>query len=258
MIAPVLRQTRVLGVPVTCFSSYDHAVHTIMGRIQEGEKTFCIAINPEKVCFARGDDGFASILSRGHVHICDGIGTRVAVRLLKGWRIPRITGVRLFFSLLDAAESAGSRVFLFGATPEINDAAYERIREIHPRLQIAGRLHGYHKDDAQIVRQINASGAHMLFVALGSPRQERWIGEHLNALHVPFCMGVGGSFDILSGRVKRAPEIFQRTGTEFLYRLVCQPQRWRRQSVLPGFALRALAEALSTRGLKAFLSSPRT
>ena len=123
-------------------------------------------------------------------------------------------------------------------------------------MQVAGRLDGFQKDDCEVVRQINASRPDMLFAALGSPRQEKWLAEHLDTLNVPFCMGVGGSFDILSGRVKRAPEIFQRTGTEFLYRLICEPRRWRRQSVLPGFALRTLAEAFSTRGLKAFTSNP--
>ncbi len=255
MTAPTARQTAVLGVPITCFRSYDHAIQTILGRIQEGRKTFCIAINPEKVCFCRRDRTFASIVRRGNVHICDGVGTCAAVRFLNGWRIPRITGVKLFFELLNAAEDADMRVFLFGATPETNDAAYERLRERYPRLQVAGRLHGYHKNDNDIVRQINASGAHMLFVALGSPRQERWVAEHWDKIDVPFCMGVGGSFDILSDRVKRAPEICQRTGTEFLYRLVCEPWRWRRQSVLPGFAMRVLAEAISARGLKVFMGS---
>jgi len=255
MIAPVVRQTEVLGIPITCFNSYEHAVHTIVERIQEGRKTFCIAINPEKVCFCHGDRAFASIVRRGHVYICDGVGTCAAVRLLRGWRIPRVTGVKLFFALLGAAENAGLRVFLFGAKPGTNDAAYEKLRKEHPKLQIAGRLDGYHRDDAQIVRQINASGAHMLFAALGSPRQERWLGEHLDMLEVPFCMGVGGSFDILSGRVKRAPEVFQRTGTEFLYRLICEPWRWRRQSVLPRFAMSVLSEAISTRGLKLFTTS---
>jgi len=258
MIASATKQTEVLGVPITCFDSYDHAVQTIVDRIWASTKTFCIAINPEKVCFAQTDETLASIIRRGNMHICDGIGTCAAVRFLRGWRIPRITGVKLFFALLQAAEEAGLRVFLFGATPETNDAAYERICEKYPRLQIAGRLHGYHKDHGAIVRQINASAADMLFVALGSPRQERWLGEHLDRLEVPFCMGVGGSLDILSGRVKRAPEIFQRTGTEFLYRLVCEPWRWRRQSVLPGFAVRALAQALCTRGLRAFTASRET
>ncbi len=255
MTAAEVRRTEVLGVPITCFRSYDQAVATIVDRIQGGRKTFCIAINPEKVCFALEDEAFTSILRRGHVHICDGVGTCAAVRLLQGWRIPRITGVNLFFALLQAAEEVGLRVFLFGASPETNEAAGEKLRDRHPHVQIAGRLHGYLKDHGEVVRQINASGAHMLFAALGSPRQEWWLGEHLEALQVPFCMGVGGSFDILGGRVKRSPEILQRTGLEFLYRLLCEPRRWRRQAVLPGFALRVLARAFATRGLGVFIKT---
>ena len=135
--------------------------------------------------------------------------------------------------------------------------AAEILRERHPRLRIAGRCDGYFKDSAEVVHQINASGAHMLFAALGSPRQERWLSENLDAISTPFCMGVGGSLDVLTGNIKRAPQFFQKTGTEFLYRLLCEPKRWRRQSVLPGFAVRVLDEAVKKRGLKALISSQR-
>ena len=134
MTALEVRRTEVLGVPLTCFQSYDQAVATIVNRIQSGQKTLCLAINPEKVCFCLEDEAFASIIHRGHVHICDGVGTCAAVRLLQGWRIPRITGVNLFFALLQAAEEASLRVFLFGATPETNEAAGEKLRDEHPHL----------------------------------------------------------------------------------------------------------------------------
>ena len=255
MAALTIKTTEVLGIPITCFCSYDHAAESVVRRIREGRKTFCIVINPEKACFARGDPTFENVVRKADMHICDGIGIALAVRWITGWRIPRITGVGLFFKLVKTAEKEGLRLFLLGAKPEVNRKASEVLRERYPKLRIAGRHDGYFKDAAEVVRQINASGAHMLFAALGSPRQERWLSEHLDALDVPFCMGVGGSFDILTGNVKRAPEFFQRTGTEFLYRLICEPRRWRRQSVLPSFALRVLMQAFSTRGLKALISS---
>jgi N-acetylglucosaminyldiphosphoundecaprenol N-acetyl-beta-D-mannosaminyltransferase len=252
-----IKYADVLGVPVTCFCSYDHATSAIVDRIRRKEKTLCVAINPEKVCFARNDAAFGSIIRKAHIHICDGIGAAVAVRWITGWRIPRVTGVKLFIELVETAEREKLSVFLLGAKPQVNECAAEVLRERYPHLQIAGRCDGYFKDSAEVVRQINASGAHMLFTAMGSPRQERWLSENLDAISTPFCMGVGGSLDVLTGNIKRAPGFFQKTGTEFLYRLLCEPKRWRRQSVLPGFAVRVLDEAVKKRGLKALISSKR-
>ena len=206
-----------------------------------------MAINPEKVCFARKDPSFGRIVRKANVHICDGIGTALAVRLLERRRIPRVTGVGLFFGLLAAAEREGLSVFLLGAKPETNEKAVAVLRSRYPNLKIAGRRHGYFDDSGDVVDEINASGADFLFAALGSPRQERWLDANVAGLNVPVCMGVGGSFDILSGHVKRAPALCQKTGTEFLYRLVCEPRRWRRQLVLPSFGLRVLWEALVAR-----------
>jgi N-acetylglucosaminyldiphosphoundecaprenol N-acetyl-beta-D-mannosaminyltransferase len=152
--------------------------------------------------------------------------------------------------LLAAAEREKLRIFLLGAKPETNHKACEMINRQYPNLQIAGSQHGYFVSDADAIEEINRSGADILFAALGSPRQERWLGAHLDSLEVPFCMGVGGSLDVLTGTVKRAPMLCQRTGTEFLYRLVCEPWRWRRQSVLPGFGLRVLLAAVTNRGLR--------
>ncbi|MBE0534670.1 MAG: WecB/TagA/CpsF family glycosyltransferase [Phycisphaerae bacterium] len=252
-----VRHTSVLGVPVTCFCSYDHATEYIVDRIRRKNKTLCIAINPEKVRFARGDAAFGAIVRDAHVHICDGIGAAIAVQWITGWRIPRVTGVRLFYELVKTAEREGLSVFLLGAKPQVNERAAEVLREKHPALRIAGMQDGYFKDADEVVRQINASGADLLFAAMGSPRQEQWLTEHSDALEVPFRMGVGGSFDVLTGRVKRAPAFFQRTGTEFLYRLICEPKRWRRQCKLPGFAARVAIEAVRERGIRAFILSRR-
>ena len=255
MRASPARRTEVLGVPLTCFPSHEDAAAAIVRRIREHKKTFCIAINPEKVCLARKDRPFGDLVRRGHVHICDGMGAALAVRLIQGWRIPRITGVGLFLQLVATAEQEGLKIYLLGAKPQINEKACAVLREQHPNLLIAGRHHGYFEDASAVVEHINDTGADMLFAALGSPRQERWLDEHLDAIQAPFCMGVGGSFDVLAGHVKRAPEFFQRTGTEFLYRLLREPWRWRRQSVLLAFGLKVLVNAFASRGPKALVSS---
>ncbi|UCG56693.1 MAG: WecB/TagA/CpsF family glycosyltransferase, partial [Phycisphaerales bacterium] len=97
--------------------------------------------------------------------------------------------------------------------------------------------HGYFSDNDAVIKQINDSCADMVFIAMGSPRQEIWLAEHRDRIDAPYCMGVGGSFDVLSGSVRRAPRLFCSTGTEWLYRLVTEPHRFRRQKVLPLFAL---------------------
>ncbi|HOC61596.1 MAG: WecB/TagA/CpsF family glycosyltransferase [Sedimentisphaerales bacterium] len=231
-------------------------LHTIRNR----EKTYCVAINPEKVCLAREDAGFEEIVKKATFHICDGAGTAAAVRILWGLKIPRVTGVDLFLRMLQLAEEEDLGVFLFGACPETIRRAREKLREKHPRLRCVGYRDGYFddRDCESIVEQINASKADMLFIALGSPKQERWIARHRAQLLVPFCMGVGGSFDVLSGHVKRAPWVFRRTGTEWLYRLARQPSRWRRQIALLRFAASVLKQRARPQVLPENAGSDRT
>jgi len=208
-----------------------------------------VAINPEKVCYARGDATFHDIVRGATFHICDGSGTAAAVRILWGVSIPRITGIDLFLRLLALAEEEKLGVFLLGTRPETIRLARDALLRMHPRLRCAGCRDGYFRDDESpsIVEEINASKADMLFVALGSPKQERWIARYRSQLEAPFCMGVGGSFDVLSGRVMRAPRVFRSTGTEWLYRLAREPSRWRRQRALFGFALDVLKQRFRPR-----------
>lgn len=236
----------VLGVPVTCFQSATHAAAYIMQTVKEREKTYCVAVNPEKICFARRDAVLHDIVKKATFHICDGVGTAAAVRMLWGVKIPRVTGVGLFLRMLVLAEEESLAVYLLGARPETVKQAHEMLCRKHPKLRCAGYRDGYfhEKESASIVREINASRADLLFVAMGSPTQEHWIARYRSQLEVPFCMGVGGSFDVLSGHVKRAPGVFRRTGTEWLYRLVKQPSRWRRQTALWRFAVGVLGSRI--------------
>ena len=127
--------------------------------------------------------------------------------------------------------------FLTRANTVPDAQASENLKQRYPGLRIVGRQDGYFEDSAEVVDAINASRADLLFVALGSPRQEMWISEHRQAIDAPFVMGVGGTLDVISGKAKRAPKIFQKTGTEFLFRLLTDPRRWRRYLTLLGFML---------------------
>ncbi len=151
----------------------------------------------------------------------------------------------MFLRIVPHAAKKGWGVFLLGASPESNAEACAKLQEAYPDLRIVGHQDGYFKDSAQVVSHINSSGADLLFVAMGSPTQEYWIAEHREKINAPFCMGVGGSFDVVSGTIRRAPAIFRRTGTEWLFQLVTEPhKRFRRQTVYVPFMLRVLSKRL--------------
>jgi N-acetylglucosaminyldiphosphoundecaprenol N-acetyl-beta-D-mannosaminyltransferase len=232
----------ILGVRITPFDSYSQAIECVLSRINTGKETFCVAINPEKIYRAQKDNKAMDLINTANLHLCDGIGTAIAMKILYGRTIVRITGIQFFLDLIAKVEKKGLKVFLLGASPKSNEGAFQKLIEKHPHLQIVGRQDGYFKDSQAIVQKINDSGADLLFVAMGSPKQEFWVAKYRETITAPFCMGVGGSFDVISGCVKWAPKIFRKTGTEFLYRLITSPKRWRRQLVLPKFVLMVLKE----------------
>ena len=225
----------IMGVSVTPFASYQQAIDCVAAGIRERSQKCAVAINPEKIMHAKRDSVLRSALNGFEVGICDGVGVAIAARLLYGRRLRRCTGVDLFLELVRVASVEGWSVFLYGASPESNEGARAALLDMYPTLRIAGTQHGYETDDPSLVARINESKAELLFVALGSPKQEYWIARNRASLAVPFCMGVGGSFDVLSGKAKRAPRFFRRTGTEFLFRLMLQPARLVRQTALPLF-----------------------
>ncbi|MBN1126153.1 MAG: WecB/TagA/CpsF family glycosyltransferase [Sedimentisphaerales bacterium] len=245
-----LRRIDLFGVPVTALESYRYAEDRIVERIKSHIKTFCVAVNPEKIYRSQRDNELMRLINSADFHLCDGIGALVAAHLLSNQKIGRVTGVQLFLNLMARAEKEGLKVFLLGAKPEVNEGAFLKLKQKHPRLQIVGRQDGYFKDDSEVVRIINKSGADMLFVAMGSPCQEKWINRHRSQINAPYCMGVGGTFDVVSGFVKWAPKIFRATGTEWFYRLCTEPKRFKRQLVLPKFALMVLFAKLTGRRRK--------
>jgi len=213
----------VMGVDVAAFNSYAHAVNYVASEIDSGGKSFWMAVNPEKLYRARHDDHVRALLDRADVRICDGVGVSIAARWLQRRRLPRCTGCDLFETLIAAAAQRGWGVFLLGAHPESNAGACQRLQTMYPALRVAGNQDGYFDDSQAVVQRINESGAELLFVAMGSPAQEAWIAKHIDDLDVRFALGVGGSFDVASGRARRAPAWTRRSGLEFLYRALTTP-----------------------------------
>ena len=215
----------IMGVGVNPFPSYEAAIACLGRCIEQKQQIFIAAINPEKIYRAQSDLRLKALLNDANVSICDGIGAAWAARVLIGRSIPRVTGVALFYELISAAGDRSWRVFLLGAAPDVNEQAATTLLAANPRLNIAGRLDGFFEDSVTAVDAINTSEADIVFVAMGSPKQEVWIQENRGTINASILMGVGGTFDVVSGRVKWAPKIFRKTGTEWLYRLVCEPRR---------------------------------
>lgn len=225
----------ILGVPVMPFSSYEHIVGCICDRINSNCKTFCAAINPEKVYRAQHDARLKHVLNNVNIGICDGVGIVLAAKFLYNRRIMRCTGIGLFRELIRASTKEKWKVFLLGASSQSNKITCQKLMESFPELQIVGRNDGYFQGSKDIIKNINDSRADILFVAMGSPKQEFWLDRHRDEIDATFCMGVGGTFDIISGGVKQPPRFFLETGVEWLYRLITQPYRLKRQIALPLF-----------------------
>lgn len=202
--------------------------------------------NPEMVMLARREKAFLGILrGKDRLVVPDGVGIILAGKILGSPYRERIAGYDLMEALLSIAAKRGWRIFFLGSTPETIETARMKVRERYPNLKIDVH-HGYFapEEEEKILGQIRALRPHLLFAGLGVPKQEHWLEAHLPQLPVQLGMGVGGSFDVLAGKVKRAPLLWQRLGVEWLYRLIQEPWRWKRMMVLPRFLLLVIGHKL--------------
>ncbi len=226
----------------------DKALGQVCDYVENGRKLHTIfASNPEKNYSVPQDLILYEMFRKADLLIPDGIGVVIASKWLYGTKIQRVPGCELMQNICETASDKGYKIFIYGAKEEVNKAAVEKLRMRHPRIKIVGRQNGYLGDDGMemLIDTINQSKAQILFLALGSPRQEMWISKYRDRLtHVRVCQGIGGTLDVLAGTVKRAPEFYCKTGLEWLYRLLAEPSRIRRQAKLPLFALQVAGQKL--------------
>ncbi|MGB8957930.1 MAG: WecB/TagA/CpsF family glycosyltransferase [Candidatus Aminicenantales bacterium] len=242
------RRTSLLGVPVDVYAPDELLSELGRALRLEGAKTV-FAINSEKIMLARGDTDLLTALQGADFLIPDGIGAVIGLTLLRGKRAARIAGIDLMGRLLDVAERSGHRVFLFGAKPDVVRDAALRSLERRPSLNIVGHKDGYIRETeyGRLVEEINGLETDILFVGLGSPKQEKWLHEHKPLLEARICMGVGGSMEVLSGRSLRAPRWLQTVGLEWLYRFLKEPARfWKRIVRVFRYAFAVLKEIIAS------------
>jgi len=222
----------------------DQAVEAcvISGTSQAGPPLRVLTLNPEMVMRARRDRALAGCFAGRVLVIPDGIGIVLAGRR-RGWpEFSRLPGIDLLERLAAEAAKLSWPIFLYGGAPGVAEQAAAVLTERHPGLAVGGTAHGFLTADEQahLVARIALSGTKLVLVGLGVPRQELWLLENLAATGARIGMGAGGSFDVIAGRTRRAPLLLRRMGLEWAYRVWCEPRRWRRLLVLPGFFWRAI------------------
>ncbi|HQZ33474.1 MAG TPA: WecB/TagA/CpsF family glycosyltransferase [Ilumatobacteraceae bacterium] len=210
----------------------EQTVARIMELVTAGVPVQHVVLNASKVVMMSKDDRLKSVISACPIVNADGQSVVVASRLLRQRLPERVAGIDLFTELVARAASDGRSVYFLGARDEVLQEMTSRFLAQYPTLRIAGSRNGYWADDAEVVTEVRAAAPDLLFLAIPSPRKEFWLAEHMPAMGVPFAMGVGGSFDVVAGKVKRAPVWVQRIGCEWVYRLVQEPRRmWKRYLV---------------------------
>src|SRR2546423_9243872 len=231
------RRVDILGVGFDRVALVD-AVAEIERCLDRNERTFIITANPEFVMLCRQDPELAAIAAGADLVVPDGTGAVVAAGWLGAPLPGRAPGRLLVDRLAALATERRLSMFLLGAAPGIAETAAARLRERHPELRVAGTYAGSADDDADVVPRVRAAAPDIALVAFGMPKQERWIARNLDALpSIRVAVGVGGSLDYLAGAAKAPPAIVHAVGLEWLWRLLRDPKRWRRQRVLPLFAL---------------------
>ncbi|MFZ5652578.1 MAG: WecB/TagA/CpsF family glycosyltransferase [Bacillota bacterium] len=219
-------------------------VENIARYIERKDPCFIITLNPELLFRAQRKKALLKMINRADMVTADGVGITWACRTAGSPLPERVAGVDLMMRLLESAAEKGWRVFFLGSALGVAEAAAQRAVKLFPGLLVAGTHHGYFTDDEdhEIVGMIKSVSPDLLFVALGSPRQEKWIEENLPLLGSVAAVGVGGSLDVLSGNVQRVPEWIRRLNLEWLGRLLKEPRRWRRMLVLPGFMVAVIVK----------------
>jgi len=212
----------------------DEAVARIEMMIASGKPHLVTTPNPEMIVAAQDDVELREIVNKADLRIPDGISMVVVSRILGASLKERVSGIDLMMKLIEVSALKGYSIFLLGSAPGVAEEAAENLLNRYPGLKIVGTYDGYFRDDSEVIPKIVEAEPDLLFAGLGAGRQEKWLDHHLAELKT-VGMGIGGSLDVISGRKKRAPEWVRAMYIEWLYRLITEPQRWKRQLALPKF-----------------------
>ncbi len=241
-----LKTEKILAVNI-CASPQKEVAKLICKRLKDGKQTVIFTPNPQILLRAQRYASYKKTLNSSTLNLPDGIGIILASKIQGGGIKSRISGIDTAKMLLSIAESKGYKVFLLGAKPHVAEKAERALLKKYPALKICGTHHGYFsksgKENEAVIREIAISDPDIIFVCFGSPQQEEWIKTNKDKLpSVSLYIGLGGSLDVFAGNVKRAPEIMQKAGLEWLYRIVKEPKRAKIFLDIPIFLFSALTK----------------
>ena len=200
---------------------------------------YVVTPNPEIVEACREDQEALEAVNGADLVLADGIGVVYGAKILGTPLKERVPGIEFAQHLMGRMAQNGKSLFLLGAKPGVAEKAAERLQGQYPGLRVAGVHDGYFQEDGPVLEAIRASGADVVFVCLGAPKQEKWMRRNGEATGAHLLVGLGGCLDVFSGEVRRAPEAFQKMGLEWLYRLAKNPSRVGRMMKLPLFLVHA-------------------
>ena len=213
----------------------DEALSRAEALLRGDKAAYVVTPNAEIAYEALHDGQLREMLNGADLMLPDGAGVVLASKLLRTPVKQKVAGVDFAAGLLGILERNGQSLYLLCGKTGIGELAAQKMLEAHPQLRIAGIADGYFQDEAPVIAKINASGADALFVCLGAPKQERFMVQHRQELHVHLMAGLGGSLDAFAGTVQRAPAWMIRLNLEWLYRLIREPKRFRRMLRLPKY-----------------------
>ncbi|MDK6863355.1 WecB/TagA/CpsF family glycosyltransferase [Nosocomiicoccus ampullae] len=236
----IKRAVHLLGIPFVN-TTHEQFVDELKRRLEQKEKTFVVTANPEILMKTKEDNEFQHVVKRADYVTPDGIGVVLLSKLKRRPLKERITGFDLTVDLLQYADDENLSVYLLGAKESVNKEAAKQIQSTYPNLNIVGRHHGYIDiDDEKIHDEIYEQSPDIVFVALGAPKQELFIDRHIKNAQKGLFIGVGGSLDVHAKAVKRAPDIWIKLNLEWLYRMIKQPERIKRNIKVFSFMIKTL------------------
>lgn len=238
-----MTKTECFGIPFDD-GSPDEIIAKALSLIGSDRGVYAVTPNPEIVLAAEKDPALRDAILSADLILPDGVGLIWASKILGSPLRHRFPGIDLASGLLEKLAEQGGSVFLLGARPGVAQLAGERLPCRCPGLRIAGTHHGYFpsEEEAALLEEIRQSGAKLLFVCLGSPRQELWMEKNCGALPGVLMIGLGGALDVYSGRLRRAPLLWRRLGLEWLFRLLQEPKRIKRMIRLPDILWAAMKD----------------
>lgn len=240
MNMPLRETVSILGIPVNLLSRRQVAEYaSAWMQNSDGVCRRIVTLNAEIAQMAIESPNLADSIRKADLIVADGIGVQLAAKIA-GQPVPeRVPGVELVELLAQEAAELGKGIYLLGAAPGIAEKAAEVLKDRIPALIILGAKDGYFKvhEEKALLADINRTSPGLLIVAMGVPKQELWLSENRTVLPVPVVMGVGGSFDVISGNKPRAPRLLQSIGLEWAFRLAIEPRRLKRIIFLPKFII---------------------